>query len=89
METAWDVYRKRRKSPVTQKAGTSFADPDYDLSVDWLATRSAIRKAKVLYEDVAVPSRVLLICGAARNDKTCPVRYVKVVSASGNGEGRI
>lgn len=72
METAWDGYLQGRKSPVTQKAGPEFAEPDYDLSVDWLATRSAIKEAQTLYEDSASPARVLLICGAARNDKTCP-----------------
>lgn len=72
METAWDGYQDGRKSPVTQKAGPGFADPDYDLSVDWLATRSAIQEAQKLYDGASSPSRVLLICGAARNDKTCP-----------------
>ncbi len=71
METAWDGYRKARKSPITAKAGPGFADPDYDLSVDWLATRSAIAEAQGRH-DAAGPARVLLICGAARNDKTCP-----------------
>jgi hypothetical protein len=32
-QTAWEGYRNARKSPVTQKAGPGFADPDYDLSV--------------------------------------------------------
>jgi hypothetical protein len=46
MDIAWDGYHKGRKSPITQKAGPEFADPDYDLSVDWLATRTAIRHAQ-------------------------------------------
>jgi hypothetical protein len=73
METAWDGYRKARKSPITQKAGPEFADPDCDLSVDWLAARNAIDDAQTRHEGVR-PNRVLLICGAARNDKTCPAR---------------
>ncbi len=32
---AWDGYKEARKAPVTQKAGKGFADPDYDLSVEW------------------------------------------------------
>jgi multimeric flavodoxin WrbA len=72
METAWDGYQKARKSPVTQKAGDEFADPAYDLSVDWLATRKAISDAQKRHDDAAGPARVLLICAAARNDKTCP-----------------
>jgi multimeric flavodoxin WrbA len=72
IDTAWDGYVNARKSPVTRKAGTGFFDPDYDLSVDWLATRSHIQEAQTRYEDVAAAPRVLLICASARNDKTCP-----------------
>jgi multimeric flavodoxin WrbA len=72
METAWDGYHKERKSPVTRKAGAGFADPNYDLSVDWLATRNAIEEAQARHDNAAGAGRVLLICGAARNDKTCP-----------------
>ena len=72
MNIAWDGYHNARKSPVTRKAGPEFADPHYDLSVDWLATRDAIRLSQTRHDDPASRSRVLLICGAARNDKTCP-----------------
>jgi multimeric flavodoxin WrbA len=72
METAWDGYHKERKSPVTQKAGPGFADPDYELSVEWLAARQAIEDAQGRHDNGAAAARVLLICGAARNDKTCP-----------------
>jgi multimeric flavodoxin WrbA len=72
LDTAWDGYHEGRKSPVTQKAGPGFADPDYDLSVDWLATHKAIQEAQKRYEDSAMPARILLVCGSARNDKTCP-----------------
>jgi 23S rRNA A2030 N6-methylase RlmJ len=65
METAWDGYQKARKSPATQKAGPEFADPAYDLSVDWLATRNAIRDAQKRHDDAGRPVRVLLICRAA------------------------
>ena len=43
---AWDAYSHSRKSPQTVKAGQGFADPDYDLSVDWIAARAAIDAAK-------------------------------------------
>ncbi len=33
---AWDTYSHGRKAPVTRKAGRGFADPNYDLTVDWL-----------------------------------------------------
>ena len=48
---AWDAYKNSRKSPHTRKAGPEFADPDYDLSVDWLAARGAIRSAQARHDD--------------------------------------
>ncbi|MDO9405275.1 MAG: flavodoxin family protein [Polaromonas sp.] len=69
---AWDAYSEGRKSPVTRKAGPGFADPDYDLSVDWLATRDKLHQAQAVWKDPATPSRVLLICASSRNDGTCP-----------------
>lgn len=72
LELAWNGYKEARKSPLTRKAGTEFADPDYDLSVQWLATRDAIGAAQARHDDPAGKPRILLICGAARNDKTCP-----------------
>jgi multimeric flavodoxin WrbA len=76
LDIAWDGYQNSRKSPVTRKAGKQFADPDYDLSVDWLKTREEIQAAQRRH-DAAGRSRVLLICGAARNDNTCPGEMAK------------
>jgi multimeric flavodoxin WrbA len=67
---AWDGYQQSRKSPVTRRAGGGFADPSYELSVDWLAARAAVNKAQRLQKKAR--SRVLLICGGARTDQTCP-----------------
>lgn len=72
LEIAWDGHNNARKSPITRRAGAEFADPDYNLSVDWLEARGAIHSAQQRYQHESGPSRVLLICGAARNDKTCP-----------------
>jgi hypothetical protein len=44
---AWDAYEHSRKAPRTRKAGNEFADPDYDLSVDWPAARAAITSRPV------------------------------------------
>ena len=71
-EIAWDAYKAERKSPVTRKAGPGYADPDYDLSVDWIAARDAIDAAQAKQSDPATPSRVLLINGSPRNDGSCP-----------------
>ena len=71
-EIAWAAYSEGRKAPFTQKAGPGYADPDYDLSTEWVATRQRIIDAQQRWADPASPSRVLLICGSARNDGTCP-----------------
>jgi multimeric flavodoxin WrbA len=72
LNLAWEGYRESRKSPRTRKAGTGFADPEYDISIDWLEARDAIQQAQSRHDDASRQHRVLLICGAARNDKTCP-----------------
>ena len=69
---AWEAYKEGRKSPVTRKAGQGYAEPDYDLSVEWLATKKQIEAAQATWSKKTSPSRVLLICGSARNDGTCP-----------------
>jgi multimeric flavodoxin WrbA len=69
---AWEAYKEGRKSPVTRKAGPAFADPDYDLSIDWLKTRSRLKKAQAQWGKAATRSRVLVICASPRNDGTCP-----------------
>jgi multimeric flavodoxin WrbA len=71
-DAAWDAYSHSRKAPQTRKAGPGFADPDYDLSVDWIAAHEAIARAQAEYEDPAAQSRVLLINGSSRSEHTCP-----------------
>lgn len=69
---AWDGYIEGRKSPVTQKAGPGYADPDYDLSVDWINARAMLDAAKARHDDPAGPLRALLINGSSRSEHTCP-----------------
>jgi multimeric flavodoxin WrbA len=69
---AWDGYANHRKSPVTRKAGPEFADPTYDMSVDWLAARAAVQAAQARHADPASPTRFLLINGSSRSEHTCP-----------------
>ena len=42
-EIAWQAYTEGRKAPHTQKAGAGYADPDYDLSSEWVNTRKRLR----------------------------------------------
>jgi multimeric flavodoxin WrbA len=69
---AWRNHEDSRKAPLTRKAGPGYADPDYDLSVDWLEAKERIDAARARHADPAAPSRVLLVCGSSRNDGTCP-----------------
>jgi multimeric flavodoxin WrbA len=71
-EVAWDNYIHEHKVAHTEKAGPDFADPDYDLSVEWRETRDRLIAAEAVQKDGNTKSRVLLICGADRNDGTCP-----------------
>ena len=72
VDAAWDGYSHSRKSPRTRKAGDSFADPSYDLALDWLDASAAIAEAQRSFEDSRNPRRVLLINGSSRSDQTCP-----------------
>ncbi len=71
-EIAWQAYAEGRKAPFTQDAGPAYADPGYQLSTEWIATKERIDDAQRRFADPASPSRVLVICGSARNDGTCP-----------------
>jgi multimeric flavodoxin WrbA len=76
-DAAWDAYRHSRKSPHTQKAGPDFADPAYEISVDWLKARDAIAAAQRQHDAPEGPNRVLLVNGSARSEHTCPSEMSK------------
>lgn len=71
-EVAWQAYRDKRKAPCTVKAGAGFADPEYDLSIEWKATRDRLTAAEIHQKKPDTPSRILLINASARNDGSCP-----------------
>ncbi len=71
-EIAWQAYIDGRKAAFTQQAGPGYIDPDYKLSVEWMTTKQRIEEAQRLWSEPSTPSMVLLICGSARNDGTCP-----------------
>ncbi len=42
VDVAWKNYVEDRKHPVTKRAGRGFADPSFNLPVEWLEAREAI-----------------------------------------------
>jgi len=82
-EIAWHNYRDGRKAPVTRKAGPGFADPDYDLSVQWRETRERLLAAEKKQRDPATRSRMLVIVGSSRNDGSCPGEISKTFRLAG------
>jgi multimeric flavodoxin WrbA len=71
-DIAWRNYCEARKAPRTRKAGAGFEDPQYEISIEWLAAQAAILDAARQHSDPAARTRALLICASSRNDKTCP-----------------
>lgn len=69
---AWGAYQEGRKAPRTEKAGPGFHDPGYDLAVEWKEAHGRLASADATQRKASTPSRVLVICGSARNDGTCP-----------------
>jgi multimeric flavodoxin WrbA len=69
---AWQAYDDYRKSPRTRKAGPGFADPEFELPIEWLETRERVQEAEREHRDLSRRGRVLLVSGAARHDQTCP-----------------
>ncbi|MEL4180873.1 flavodoxin family protein [Roseateles sp. PN1] len=80
---AWTALQQGRKAPLTRPAGRGFADPSYEVSVQWLDTHQRLKAAQRRWSDSKVPSRVLVICGSARNDGTCPGEVSKTWRLSG------
>ena len=71
-EIAWDGYISYRKSPRRAPAGQSFAEPKYQLPVEWLETRDRLRAAEKRQKDPRSPSRILIVNGSTRSEHSCP-----------------
>jgi multimeric flavodoxin WrbA len=69
---AWDAYKNYRKSPHTRPAGSGYADPSYELSVEWRDASRRVQEAERRQKDPASPPHVLVINGATRSEHTCP-----------------
>ncbi len=71
-EIAWDGYVNDRKAPFTAKAGKGFADPGYELSVEWRETSERLKAAEGKQKAAKTRSRVLVICASPRSEGSCP-----------------
>ncbi len=88
----WDAYINSRKAPVTVKAGSAYADPNYDLSIEWVEARARLDRAQEVWADPGTRTRALVICGSPRNDGSCPgemsktFRLAKLAQAALEGQ---
>jgi multimeric flavodoxin WrbA len=71
-DVAWDGYIDYRKAPRTAPAGKGFADPKYQLSVEWRETRDKLQAAEKRQKDPKSRSRILIVNGSTRSEHTCP-----------------
>jgi multimeric flavodoxin WrbA len=71
IDVAWKNYTEYHKSPRTRQAGRGFSDPKFLLPVEWLETRKAIQRAERRQKNRKTHSRILLINGSTRSDRTC------------------
>ena len=69
---AWDGYSNSRKAPVTEKAGPGYADPGYNLAVDWINARALIDTAQAEHDNRDEPPCILIINCSSRSEHTCP-----------------
>ena len=69
---AWEGYSHERKSQRTRKAGPAFADPHYELALEWLEAREALIAAQARHEDPRAPLSYLIINASPRSEHTCP-----------------
>lgn len=69
---AWEAYDGGHKAPHTEKAGPGYADPEYDLSIDWIRAKAAIAEAQAAHDDKTGPARFLIVNCSSRSEHTCP-----------------
>ena len=68
VDVAWKAYDEYRKSPRTRKAGPGFADPEFELPIEWLETRERIQQAEREQKDASRRRRAC--CSSAARPAT-------------------
>ena len=89
VDVAWRAYDQYHKSPRKKRAGPGFADPEFELPIEWLEARERIQQAERQQKDAAGPGRVLLVCGSARHDQTCPGEMSKTFRLASQARAEI
>jgi len=46
VDIAWKAYHESRRSPRKRKAGPAFADPDFELPIEWIDRHERIQRAE-------------------------------------------
>jgi len=69
---AWKNYIEYHKSPRAKAAGRGFDDPSFELPLEWLEARAEILAAAKRQKQARTRSRILIVNGSSRSDKTCP-----------------
>jgi hypothetical protein len=88
---AGEAYARQRKAPRTKAAGAGYADPSYELSLDWIAAKADVDAAQARHDDRNGPCRVLLN-GSPRSDHlpgemSKSYRLAEIAHAAPEGEG--
>lgn len=72
IDVKWKLYDDSKKSPISKKAGAQFKHPEVEVAVDWLKTREAIKRAKIVHDHPGAKPHFLIINGSPRSEHTCP-----------------
>ena len=88
-EVAWHTYDDYHKTPRVKKAGPGFADPDFELALEWFETRANIQAAERRQSNPKSPSRILIVNGSSRSDQTCPGEISKTYRLAVLAKGTI
>lgn len=71
-EIAWDGYIKYRKSPRKKPAGKGLSQPEFEVPIEWLQTKTAMNVAERKQKKAKSPTRILIINGSSRSEHSCP-----------------
>ena len=85
-DVAWDGYTSTARARARGRPGQGFADPDFELPVEWLARAARDpRRASSASDDPRRRARILLVCGARAQRPDLPGRDVEDVSPGAAG----